>query len=115
MWIIDSLKEKKRLRNEQCDDLIKKSNSVIEEYESFFSDKSRFIEIEITENWKRKASELYLESIVKSRQILKKAENHSVLSSKISHLSSLINNLEDIRKRHNEQFVDEKASTTVLR
>ena len=110
MWIIDSLKEKKRLRNEQCDDLIRKSNSVIEEYESFFTDKSRFVEIEITENWKRKASELYLESIVKSRQILRKAEKHSVLSSKISHLSSLINNLEDIRKRHNEQFVDEKAS-----
>ena len=43
MWIFDSIKEKKRLRNEKCNDLINRATTSVESITSLFSDKRRFI------------------------------------------------------------------------
>ena len=110
MWIIDSLKEKKRLRNEKCNDLINKATTSVESITSLFSDKRRFITADATEKWKDRNIDLLNELNSGSFQKLKKAENYSLLVNKKSHLSSLIDNLEKLRNQHNEQAADERAS-----
>lgn len=110
MWIIDSLKEKKRLRNEKCNDLINRATTSVESITSLFSDKRRFITADATEKWKDRNIDLLNELNSGSFQKLKKAENYSLLVNKKSHLSSLIDNLEKLRNQHNEQAADERAS-----
>lgn len=110
MWIFDSIKEKKRLRNEKCNDLINRATTSVESITSLFSDKRRFITADATEKWKDRNIDLLNELNSGSFQKLKKAENYSLLVNKKSHLSSLIDNLEKLRNQHNEQVADESAS-----
>lgn len=110
MWIIDSLKEKKRLRNEKCNDLINRATTSVEFITSLFSDKRRFITVDATEKWRKRNIDLLNELHSGSFQKLRKAENYSALVNKKSHLSSLIDNLEKLRNQHNEQAADERAS-----
>jgi len=110
MWIFDSIKEKKRLRNEKCNDLINRATTSVESITSLFSDKRRFITADATEKWKDRNIDLLNELNSGSFQKLKKAENYSLLVNKKSHLSSLIDNLEKLRNQHNEQVADERAS-----
>ena len=110
MWIIDSLKEKKRLRNEKCNDLINRATTSVKSITSLFSDKRRFITADATEKWKDRNIDLLNELNSGSFQKLKKAENYSLLVNKKSHLSSLIDYLEKLRNQHNEQVADESAS-----
>lgn len=110
MWIFDSIKEKKRLRNEKCNDLINRATTSVESITSLFSDKRRFITADATEKWKDRNIDLLNELNSGSFQKLKKAENYSLLVNKKSHLSSLIDNLEKLRNQHNEQAADERAS-----
>lgn len=110
MWIIDSLKEKKRLRNEKCNDLINRVTTSVESIKSLFSDKRRFITVDATEKWRKRNIDLLYELNSGSFQKLRKAENYSLLVNKKSHLSSLIDNLEKLRNQHNEQVTDERAS-----
>lgn len=110
MWIIDSLKEKKRLRNEKCNDLINRVTTSVESIKSLFSDKRRFITVDATEKWRKRNIDLLYELNSGSFQKLRKAENYSALVNKKSHLSSLIDNLEKLRNQHNEQAADERAS-----
>ena len=110
MWIIDSLKEKNRLRNEKCNDLINRVTTSVESIKSLFSDKRRFITVDATEKWRKRNIDLLYELNSGSFQKLRKAENYSALVNKKSHLSSLIDNLEKLRNQHNEQAADERAS-----
>ena len=110
MWIFDSIKEKKRLRKEKCNDLINRATTSVESITSLFSDKRRFITADATEKWKDRNIDLLNELNSGSFQKLKKAENYSLLVNKKSHLSSLIYNLEKLRNQHNEQVADERAS-----
>ena len=110
MWIIDSLKEKKRLRNEKCNDLINRATTSVESITSLFSDKRRFVTADATEKWRKRNIDLLNELNSGSFQKLRKAENYSALANNKSHLSSLIDNLEKLRIQHNEQAADERAS-----
>ncbi len=111
MWIIDSIREKKRIRDDQCNDLIKRANTSIDALSSLFSDSKRFVSVDDTEKWKKRNINLSSELNFKAAKKYKKAENYTVLSNKISHLSTLINNLEKMRNQHNEQVADERAAT----
>lgn len=87
MWIFDSIKEKKRLLNEKCNDLINRATTSVESITSLFSDKRRFITADATEKWKDRNIDLLNELNSGSFQKLKKAENYSLLVNKKSHLS----------------------------
>ena len=110
MWIFDSIREKKRLRDEQCNDLINRANTSIDALTTIFSDSKRFVSVDDTEKWKKRNINLSSELNFKSAQKYKKAENYTVLSNKISHLGTLINNLEKMRNQHNELAEDERAA-----
>ncbi len=109
MWIFDSIREKKRLRDEQCNDLINRANTSIDALSTIFSDSKRFVSVDDTEKWKKRNINLSSELNFKSAQKYKKAENYTVLSNKISHLGTLINNLEKMRNQHNELAENERA------
>ena len=110
MWIFDSIKEKKRLRNEHCNELINRTDKSITAHTEMFSDKKCFVSADVAENWKKRNNNLLIELNSKDIKQLKKAENYSPLSYRISHLSYLLDNLENIRNKHNELVADEKAS-----
>lgn len=110
MWIFDSIKEKKRLRNEHCNDLIERTDKSISVHTKMFSDKKRFVSADVAENWKKRNKELLIELNSKDIKQLKKADNYSALSNRISHLSYLLDNLENIRNKHNQLAADERAS-----
>lgn len=110
MWIFDSIKEKKRLRNERCNELINRTDKSITVHTEMFSDKKCFVSADIAENWKKRNNNLLIELNSKDIKQLKKAENYSTLSNRISHLSYLLDNLENIRNKHNELVDDERAS-----
>lgn len=110
MWIFDSIKEKKRLRNERCNELINRTDKSITVHTEMFSDKKCFVSADIAENWKKRNNNLLIELNSKDIKQLKKAENYSTLSNRISHLSYLLDNLENIRNKHNELAADERAS-----
>jgi len=102
MWIFDSIKEKKHLINERCNDLINRIDKSITVHTEMFSDKKSFVSADVIENWKKRNNNLLIEFNSKDIKQLKKAEKYSTLSNRISHLSYLLDNLENIRNKHNE-------------
>ena len=110
MLIFDSIKERKIQKNEYCEKLIDRAKTSIDEFTALFSDKKRFVALDDADSWKNTNIELYNELNSKAIKKLRNAENYSLLSSKISHFSSLFNNLEKIRNSHNESAADERAA-----
>ena len=81
MWIFDSINEKKRLRNEKCNDLINRATTSVESITSLFSDKRRFITADATEKWKDRNIDLLNELNSGSFQKLKKRQKTTLCSS----------------------------------
>ncbi len=106
--IIENHKEKVRLRNEKCDNLIAKIDHALAETNEMFSNATDFIDPNQVEEWNKSYADLINETQIVFIQKLKKAIHYKSLLLKQSELQRTKNNLKFKISQHNERIADEK-------
>ena len=114
MWILDQIKkikEKNKLRNERCVNLINIIDDATKELDQLFSNQSRFITDEDTTNWRDKHDELFtVLTSDNSIHELVKARKFKELSKKINSLLVTEKDLDNTREQHNGLTAQERAT-----
>lgn len=100
--IIIGHKEKKKLRNEMCDDFISRVDFSLKELNDLFENNQTFIRANAEEDWRNKNAELLKAVSKQNIQKVKKARNYKILLTKQECLYGVVQSLKQKISSHNE-------------
>lgn len=106
--IIDKHKEKVKLRNDMCDNLIMQISTALQEITILFSDSQCFVEPSKELEWSNRNAALIVNVDITNIQKLKKAAHYKSLLEKQAELYRNANSLKQQISAHNDRVADAK-------
>lgn len=106
--IISKHKERVRVKNEACDNLITQIDTAIQEISLLFSDSQSFVAPVKEIEWRNRNASLIADVSITNIQKLKKATNYKVLLEKQAELYRNANSLKQQISIHNDRVADAK-------